>query len=123
MPLAEINSEQSGESSQEEYEPDPTKSPLNKSISNLSNEWTPVKSLLQSDFDTLKKSRRYDVLRKSKKAVDLVLEGLAPNQGNRIFEELAKNHQFSEAESSTIRALQEAVKTANGEFLVSNEPI
>ena len=50
MPLAEINSEQSGESSQEEYEPDPTKSPLNKSISNLSNEWTPVKPLSQICF-------------------------------------------------------------------------
>ena len=59
-------------------------------MGSLSDEWTPLKSQLKKDFPLIQKSRKMEILRKSKKAIDAVLGKIAPEQGHLIFEELTR---------------------------------
>lgn len=102
------------ESSQDEYDPYTPKDSLNLSLGSLSDDWTPLKAQLKKSFPLLQKSRKMDILRKSKQAIDAVLERIAPGQGHLVFEELTKSSHSSELDSVAIDGLKEAVQNANG---------
>ena len=109
-----ITAAKTPESSQDEYNPNTPKKKLNTSLGYLSDDWSPVKCILRKPFHTLHKSRKQEILAKSEKAIDTVLEQMAPEQGHIIYEELMKHKVEPDMDSVAIAGLQDAVRNANG---------
>ena len=65
------------------YNPDMT-STLNESLLNLSGPWTPIAPVLKRDFGQTSSSRQYEILQKSKQAIETVLETIAPGQSDVV---------------------------------------
>lgn len=61
------------EQSEEEYTPSPTASPLNRSMASIRKDWTPVK-ILTTSFDSLGRTRKWEVLKKARDTINEVLE-------------------------------------------------
>ena len=68
--------------SQEEFQPcDSSKAKFNSSMHNISDSWTPVRYQVRKPFGMLDKKTQSSLVRKGSKAIDAVLEQIAPGQG------------------------------------------
>ena len=65
----------------------PEKYYFNTSMGNISAEWTPLKYQLGSDLISMSEKLRQYVVKKAMKAIDTVLEKMAPGQSSSLKEE------------------------------------
>ena len=56
-------------------------------MENLSQDWTPLKYQLDSDLNTINKKSKQCIVNKAMKAIDTVLEKIAPGQSSSLKEE------------------------------------
>ena len=112
----EEDTESQEEISQDEIRLAPKKD-WTRVLAHLSDEWKPLKSQLKKDFPFIQKSRKMEILWKSKKAIDAVLRKIAPEQGNLIFEELTRTTHSSELDTITLAGLQEAMLNTDGKLI------
>ena len=77
-------SDDSSEDSCKEYTLTPEKSMFNKSIGDISSNWTPLKYRLGSNFDFCNKKTKQRTVKKAMKAIDNTLENIAPGQVEKL---------------------------------------
>ena len=65
----------------------PEKATFKKSMENLSEDWTPLKYQLGRDMNTINKKSKQSIVNKAMKAIDIVLEKIAPGQSSCLKEE------------------------------------
>ena len=79
--------------SQEEFTPGKSsKDSFNESMGVIADEWTPVKFQLRMDYKNSSKKTKATLLRKANKAIDVVLDNIAPGQGNLLKKDLFRQH-------------------------------
>ena len=97
--------------SQEYYTPDGIeKDNFNTTLSSLDVTWSPLKHQVRTSMDLLNPKTKNNVVNKATKAIDVVLEQIAPGQGETLKEEIFKKY----TELDIPRQIKDAVLSANG---------
>ena len=97
--------------SQEEYMPEELKKDtFNKSIANLDATWTPLRHKVRKNFSDLNPKVKDTVVKKAIKAINVVLEEIAPGQSCALRNEIFKRH----VEIDIPKQIKDAVLKANG---------
>ena len=97
--------------SQEEYMPEELKKDtFNKSIANLDATWTPLRHKVRKNFSDLNPKVKDTVVKKAIKAINVVLEEIAPGQSSALRNEIFKRH----VEIDIPKQIKDAVLKANG---------
>lgn len=90
------------------------KNEFNKSMLSLDKTWSPIKFQLNSNIDTVSKKLKQKIINKATKAIDLVLEPLAPGQSNQLKNVLFKEKDKEKDESRIVNLLKEAINNTDG---------
>ena len=81
-------------------------------MENLSQDWTPLKYQLDSDLNTINKKSKQCIVNKAMKAIDTVLEKIAPGQSSSLKEECSQLQNKKEEESQLLGCLTQALNEA-----------
>ena len=90
----------------------PEKTLLNESMKNLDKEWTPLKYQLGSNLSNIDKRSKQHVVNKAMKAIDTILEKIAPGQSSELKEECFQQQNRKDEESQLLGCLTQALKEA-----------
>ena len=90
----------------------PEKATFNTSMGNLSEDWTPLKYQLGSDLNTINKKSKQCIVNKAMKAIDTVLEKVAPGQSSSLKEECFQLQIKREEETQLLGCLTQALNEA-----------
>ena len=97
-------------SSQEEYTPEEVqRETFNETMAMVDKTWTPLRNQLRTPFFQLSKKGRENLLRKADKAVDTVLEEIAPGQGSLLKKELLKQNRVIDFNKELKKSIENAV--------------
>ena len=108
-PTSQVSQE--SQDSQEEYTPEEMQKDIfNKSIVTLEPKWTPLRHQVRTKISDLFYKTRDAIVRKAMKAIDVVLEEIAPGQSSELKEEIFKKH----VELDVPKQIRDAVVNANG---------
>ena len=90
----------------------PEKESFNTSMGNISADWTPLKYQLRSDLYSISKKSRQRVIKKAMKAIDTVLEKIAPGQSSSFKEEYFQLQNKKKEEIQLLGCLTQALNEA-----------
>ena len=104
-----VNDTELGDSS---FRDTPGKESFNTSVGDISAGWTPVKYQLGSDLNSISKKLRQHVVKKAVKAIDTVLEKIAPGQSSSLKEECFQLQNKKKEETQLLGCLTQALNEA-----------
>ena len=107
-------SDYNSEDSCEEYTLIPEKSMFNKSMGDISSNWTPLKYRLGSNFDFCNKKTKQRIVKKAMKAIDNFLENIAPGQVEKLKVECFQQDKEEKEENELLSCLCKAISEAPG---------
>ena len=107
-------SDDTSEDSCEEYTLTTEKSTFNKSMGDISSNWAPLKYHLGSDFDFCNKKTKQRIVKKAMKAIDKVLENIAPGQLEKLKLERSQEDKEEKEENELLSCLCKAISEAPG---------
>ena len=90
----------------------PEKASFNKLMLDVSSDWTPLKYQLRSNISSIMNRSRQQIVDKTKKAIDSVLEKIAPGQSSSLLEECFELQNKKNEESQLIGCINQALKEA-----------
>ena len=106
---------QESQDSQVEFTPDGIEKDIfNKSMGNMDTSWTPLRHVVRTDIEKLNPKTKSRVVNKAIKAVDAVLENVAPGQGHILKDEIFKRHRILDL----TKEIKESVESAVGNVKV-----
>ena len=92
----------------------PEKSTINKSMGDISSNWTPLKYCLWSDFDFCNKKTKQRIVKKAIKAIDSILKNIAPGQVEKLKVECFQQDKEEKEQNELLSCLCKAISEAPG---------
>ena len=97
-----------------QYTLTPENSTCNKSLSDISSIWTPLKYRLGSNFDFCKNKAKQEIVKKAVKTIHDVLENIAPGQVEKLKTECFQQEKEKKEENELLSHLSKAISEASG---------